>query len=173
MDMGSLIQIVSCALTTLCGIGAIAAALWTVYESKRPQPIAYLEKDRDNCTIVFVVENFGNGVATNIKVSNFDYSADYIAFEAQIRKSFISTGIPLLVPGGRRDTIVCIDPLNCETPLQTITLSYEEKSFFGRTKVRKEKFELDYSSFSGSLYNKSDIHVLAQSCKKIAKGLQG
>ncbi len=65
MDLGVIVQIVACALATLCSIGAMGIAVWTVHESRRPQPVAFLEHVRDKSSVLFVIENFGTGVASN------------------------------------------------------------------------------------------------------------
>ena len=75
MDLGVIVQIVACALATLCSIGAMGIAVWTVHESRRPQPVAFLEHVRDKSSVLFVIENFGTGVASNIEISGFDYAA--------------------------------------------------------------------------------------------------
>lgn len=38
MDASVIVQIFACALATLCSIGAMGIAIWTVHESRRPQP---------------------------------------------------------------------------------------------------------------------------------------
>ena len=62
MDSSTIIQIIACALTTLCGIGAIVVAIWTVHESQRPQPVAFLEHDRDKSSILLVVNDIASAV---------------------------------------------------------------------------------------------------------------
>ena len=74
MDLSVIVQIVACALATLCSIGAMGIAVWTVHESRRPQPVAFLEHVRDKSCILFVVEYFGTGIASNIEISGFDYA---------------------------------------------------------------------------------------------------
>lgn len=74
MDPSVIVQIVACALATLCSIGAMGIAVWTVHDSRRPQPVVFLEHVRDKSCVLFVIENFGTGVASSIEISGFDYA---------------------------------------------------------------------------------------------------
>lgn len=106
MDLSVIVQIVACALATLCSIGAMGIAVWTVHESRRPQPVAFLEHVRDKSSVLFVIENFGTGVASNIKISGFDYALVGERERKKVERSFVETGISMLVPGARRDTLL-------------------------------------------------------------------
>lgn len=94
MDASVIVQIFACALATLCSIGAMGIAIWTVHESRRPQPVAFLEHVRDKSCILFVIENFGTGVASNIEISGFDYALVGEGEKKNVERSFVETGIP-------------------------------------------------------------------------------
>lgn len=175
MDPSVIIQIVACALATLCSIGAMGIAVWTVHESRRPQPIAFLEHVRDKSSVLFVIENFGTGVASNIEISGFDYALVGERERKKVKCSFVETGIPMLVPGARRDTLLLsgADDMGKRLGVScAVTLCYSERGLLGRTKHREEEFLLDMGSFAGSLYMMSDFHDMVVATKSMAKSLE-
>ena len=174
MDSSTIIQIIACALTTLCGIGAIVVAIWTVHESQRPQPVAFLEHDRDKSSILLIVKNFGSGVATDIVLEGFDYDMVSEELAENVRKSFVGRGIPALVPGAQRDTVISAGPagLNARCELScTVTVKYSEKGLRSKLKQREESFVLDFYSFSKAIYSMSDEHDIASAVKHIDTSL--
>ncbi len=175
MDLSVIVQIVACALATLCSIGAMGIAVWTVHESRRPQPVAFLEHVRDKSCILFVVENFGTGIASNIEISGFDYALVGEGERKKVEHSFVETGIPMLVPGARRDTVLLIgadDMRKRPDASCVVTLCYSERGLLGRPKHREEEFLLDMGSFAGSLYMMSDFHDMVVATKSMAKSLE-
>ncbi len=169
------IQLISCILTTVCGLGAIAAAIWTVRESQRPQPVVFLEHNRGRVCVLLVVQNFGSGVARDLSIQGFDY--DCMVGEnckESVSNSFVGTGIPLLAPGACRDTIILAGPADMsghETSECAVTLRYRERGFFGGNRWTTEEFVLDMGSFAGSLYSDSELHEIAKATKKMSDAL--
>lgn len=175
MDLNVIVQIVACALATLCSIGAIGVAVWTVRESRRPQPVAFLEHVREKSCVLFVIENFGTGVAQNIEISGFDYALVGECEKENVKRSFVETGIPMLVPGARRDTLLLGGANDMGKRLDvscSVTLRYNERGLLGRSKRREEEFLLDMGSFAGSLYTMSDFHNLVVATKSMAESLK-
>lgn len=175
MDLSVIVQIVACVLATLCSIGAMFVAVWTVHESKRPQPVAYLEHARDKSTVLLVVENFGSRVATDIKITGFSYVLVAENKKSNVKRSFVENGIPMLVPGARRDAILLTendDMADYFDASCVVKLSYLERGLLGQTKPCDEEFVLDMGSFAGSLYTKSDFHNLALAAKSMADSLE-
>lgn len=175
MDLSVIVQIVACALATLCSIGAMGVAVWTVHESRRPQPVAFLEHVRDKSCVLFVIENFGTGVASDIEISGFDYALVGECERKTVERSFVEAGVPMLVPGARRDTLLLCGPGDMGKRLGAscaVTLSYSERGLLGGPKHREEEFLLDMGSFAGSLYTMSDFHNLVVATKSMAESLK-
>lgn len=175
MDLSVIVQIVACALATLCSIGAMGIAVWTVHESRRPQPVAFLEHVRDKSCVLFVIENFGTGVASKIEINRFDYALVGERERKKVEHSFVETGIPMLVPGARRDTLLLSGADDMRKRLEvssSVTLRYSERGLLGRSKHREEEFLLDMGSFAGSLYTMSDFHNMVVATESMAKSLE-
>lgn len=175
MDSSVIVQIVACALATLCSIGAMGIAVWTVHDSRRPQPVAFLEHVRDKLCVLFVIENFGTGVASNIEISGFDYALVGEREKENVERSFVKTGIPMLVPGARRDTLLLGGANEMRKRLDvscSVTLRYSERGLLGRPKRREEEFLLDMGSFAGSLYTMSDFHKMVVATESMAESLK-
>lgn len=175
MDSSVIVQIVACALATLCSIGAMGIAVWTVHDSRRPQPVAFLEHVRDKSCVLFVVENFGTGIASNIEISGFDYALVGDDERKSVERSFVETGIPMLVPGARRDTLLLGGADDMRERLGVscaVTLGYSERGLLGMPKHREEEFLLDMGSFAGSLYTMSDFHNLVVATESVAESLK-
>lgn len=175
MDSSVIVQIVACALAALCSIGAMGIAVWTVHESRRPQPVAFLEHVRDKSCVLFVIENFGTGVASNIEIGGFDYALVGEREKENVERSFVETGIPMLVPGARRDTLLLDGANEMRKRLDvscSVTLRYSERGLLGRPKRREEEFLLDMGSFAGSLYMMSDFHKMVVATESMAESLK-
>lgn len=175
MDSSVIVQIVACALATLCSIGAMGIAVLTVHESRRPQPVAFLEHVRDKSCVLFVIENFGTGVASNIEIGGFDYALVGEREKENVERSFVETGIPMLVPGARRDTLLLGGANEMRKRLDvscSVTLRYSERGLLGRPKRREEEFLLDMGSFAGGLYMMSDFHKMVVATESMAESLK-
>ena len=138
------------------------AAVWTVHESRRPQLVAFLERVRDKSCVLFVIENFGTGVASDIEISGFNYALAGECERRTVGRSFVKTGIPMLVPSARRGALLLCGPGDMGKRLGascTVTLSYSERGLLGRPKHREEEFLLDMDSFGGCLYTMSDFPI--------------
>ena len=175
MDSSVVVQIVACALATLCSIGAMGIAVWTVHDSRRPQPVAFLEHVRDKSCVLFVIENCGTGVASSIEISGFDYALVGECEKENVERSFVETGVPMLVPGARRDTLLLGGADDMRKRLGAscaVTLSYSERGLLGGPKRREEEFLLDMGSFAGSLYTMSDFHKMVVATESMAESLK-
>ena len=150
-------------------------AVWTVHDSRRPQPVAFLEHVRDKSCVLFVIENFGTGVASSIEISGFDYALVGEREKENVERSFVETGVPMLVPGARRDTLLLGGADDMRKRLGAscaVTLSYSERGLLGRSKRREEEFLLDMGSFAGSLYTMSDFHKMVVATESMAESLK-
>ena len=115
------------------------------------------------------------GVASNIEISGFDYALVGERERKKVKCSFVETGIPMLVPGARRDTLLLsgADDMGKRLGVScAVTLCYSERGLLGRTKHREEEFLLDMGSFAGSLYMMSDFHDMVVATKSMAKSLE-
>ena len=157
-------------LTMAGTVAAVLVALYLYWAAQRPDVIAYLSHDRDNGCVLFVMENVGKGVARDISIDFFDFKLVQAKYRDYVEEcSFITKGIPVLVPGARRSTVVLDGPdiKDHDSVMTEVSLSYKRRSF-RRFKEEKVSFPLDYYSFSGSVYTKSDLHRLMVAAEVIA-----
>ena len=153
-------------------IATVIVALYVCYRSERPEVVAYLDYDIDHSSVNFVVANVGKGVARDIVLAGFDFDLVEPAMREIVHHGFISNGIPLLVPGASRQTVVGAGKSlkELQDARCVVTVSYQWNRRIGKGK-KAEDFVLDYYSFSGSLYTKSDLHEIKQSLEKSSKNL--
>lgn len=156
-----------------------AVSLWIAilvnHDAKRPQIMACLEFDSDENIVYLIVQNLGNGVAYDIHFSAYDESIFMDQFRPHVLESFVAKGIPLLVPGSKRSTIVAGGRMMDEMLEKTsaLTVSYSERGLI-RKRVRvEEDFILEYSSFSGALYTDSETKRMRRALEKMQKDVEG
>ena len=156
-----------------------AVSLWIAilvnHDAKRPQIMAWLEFDSDENIVYLIVQNLGNGVAYDIHFSAYDESIVMDQFRPHVLESFVAKGIPLLVPGSKRSTIVAGGRMMDEMLEKTsaLTVSYSERGLI-RKRVRvEEDFILEYSSFSGALYTDSETKRMRRALEKMQKDVEG
>lgn len=156
-----------------------AVSLWIAilvnHDAKRPQIMARLEFDSDENIVYLIVQNLGNGVAYDIHFSAYDESIFMDQFRPHVLESFVAKGIPLLVPGSKRSTIVAGGRMMDEMLEKTsaLTVSYSERGLI-RKRVRvEEDFILEYSSFSGALYTDSETKRMRRALEKMQKDVEG
>ena len=157
-------------LTMAGTVSAVLVALYLYWAAQRPDVIAYLSHDRDNDCIVFVVENLGKGVARDLKFDSFDFDLVQERYRDFVRnRSFLSKGVPVLVPGASRSTVILCGPeiKDYDSVVSEVSISYMRKGFCGLV-TEKHNFPLDYYSFSGSIYTKSDLHKIRVATEVIA-----
>lgn len=156
-----------------------AVSLWIAilvnHDAKRPQIMACLEFDSDENIVYLIVQNLGNGVAYDIHFSAYDESIFMDQFRPHVLESFVAKGIPLLVPGSKRSTIVTGGRMMDEMLEKTsaLTVSYSERGLI-RKRVRvEEDFILEYSSFSGALYTDSETKRVRRALEKMQEDVEG
>ena len=91
--------------------------------------------------------------------------------QGNVKRSFAEHGIPMLIPGARRDAILLTENDNMTDYIDascTVELSRCERGPFGGFKPCTEEFVLDIGSFVGSLYGKSDFHNMVLATKSVA-----
>lgn len=160
-------------VNVLAALGAIAAvfvSLHLYWAAQRPDIIAYLSHDRDNGCVLFEVKNLGKGVAKDVKIDSFDFDLVQAKYRDYVReRSFLTKGIPVLVPEAYRNTVILEGPdiKNFDSVVSQVSLSYKRKGLFG-PKIEIRSFPLDYYSFCGSIYKKSDLHALRVATEIIA-----
>lgn len=177
MDMDRLFQFLGEieAVPSAISVFAVCIAVWTIRESQRPQIAAFLEHDRDIDAIRLVIKNFGNGIARNLQITNFDFSIVQPNLNEPTERSFLTSGIATLVPRASRDTVLFAGAGALKKYghlYTTISISFEEIGFFGQKRVVHDQFVLETASFSGSLYSKSDSHLTTEAIQSIAKSLE-
>lgn len=157
-------------LTASGAIAAVFVSLYLYWAAQRPDIIAYLSHDRDNGCIVFEVKNLGKGVAKDVEIDIFDFDLVQDKYRDYVReRSFLTKGIPVLVPEAYRNTVLLDGPeiKNFDSVVSQVSLSYKRKGLFG-PKIEIRSFPLDYYSFCGSFYKKSDLHALRVATEVIA-----
>ncbi len=151
-------------------LAAVFVSLYLYWAAQRPDIVAYLSHDRDNGCVLFEVKNLGRGVAEDVKIGSFDFDLvqdkyrDYVC-----ERSFLTKGIPVLVPEAYRNTVILDGPdiKNFDSIVSQVSISYKRKGLLGH-KTEKRVFPLDYYSFCGSIYKKSDLHKLRVAIEVIA-----
>ena len=160
------------------GIGSIAAvwaALYVSYKAGLPHIVSYLDVDEDHNCMYLVVENCGAGVAYDVHFLDFDDSVIQENLRDIARTSFIHHGIPILVPGKTRRTLVAAGRIQdkMEDCSARVTIVHTEKSmYFRREKKVKEHTILEYRSYMGSVYTPSDIHEIKVTMDKLKSQMQ-
>lgn len=168
-----MIENVNCLVNVIAANSALAAvfiSLYLYWAAQRPDVIAYLSHDRDNGCILFEVKNIGKGVAMDVKIDSFDFDLVQDKYRDFVcERSFLAKGIPVLVSEACRNTVILKGPeiKNFDSVVSQVSLSYKRKGLFG-LKTEKRRFPLDYYSFCGSIYTKSDLHKLRVATEVIA-----
>ena len=109
-------------------------------------------------------------MAEDVKIDSFNFDLVQDKYRDFVReRSFLTKGIPVLVPEAYRNTVILDGPeiKNFDLVVSQVTLSYKRKGFFG-PKIEKRSFPLDYNSFCGSIYKKSDLYKLRIAAEVIA-----
>ena len=164
----------SSVVAALAAVGAIVVALYVNYDSKRPSVAVFLDYDEDTSSLWLVVKNFGNGIARDISFVEFDYSIVAPKWLPKFKESFVANGIPMLVPGAQRKTVIAVggELHEMESAQSSARLTYKEPGMLGRPKTTSDVFILDYISYAGSLSIKSDLHEIRDSLKKMEGALK-
>lgn len=168
-----MIENVNCVVNVIAASSALAAvfiSLYLYWAAQRPNVIAYLSHDRDNGYVLFEVKNIGKGVAMDVKIDSFDFDLVQDKYRDFVcERSFLAKGIPVLVSEACRNTVILKGPeiKNLDSVVSQVSLSYKRKGLFG-LKTVKRRFPLDYYSFCGSIYTKSDLHKLRVATEVIA-----
>lgn len=161
------------ALSAVAAIAAVVVALYVCYRADRPDVVVYLEHSIDRTMVELVVANLGKGVARDVRFEGAGKELAQKEFQESFGRSFVRTGIPVLVPGGSRRTTLAAG--NGTTTMQdvaaTVTISYLRKRAIRGHKRESEEFLLEYKSFVGSVGVRSDFHEMKLGVQKIAKSL--
>lgn len=160
-------------VAAIISIASLWLAIWINHDAKMPQIAVSLEYDGDNRLVYLVVNNYGNGVARDIKFSDYDEEIFPEDFRPQIMKSFVKRGIPTLIPNAKRSTIVAggnLDESLVELSSE-ITITYYVRGLFSKNKKVSERTILEYLSFAQSLYAYSDLKRIRKALEKIAKSI--
>lgn len=104
-------------------------SIWSNYEMKRPQVVASLELDTDKNSVELIVHYYGNKPAYNLRFASFSNGIVMSEFRDLVCSSFVRKGIPVLIPGARRFTIVAAGAgmQKLANERATVQLVYEEK----------------------------------------------
>lgn len=77
----------------------------------------------------------------------------------------------MLVLGSSRSTVILAGSMSSFADMNSqVKIAYKQKSIFRFWLKKIDCFTLDYYSFSGSVYLKSDLHRVAVALEKIAEG---
>lgn len=95
-------------LSLIAAIAAVAVSVYIHKQSTSPEVCARLTTDDDRDMVFFVVENIGRGTAYNISLR---FNRQLPLLEEDVRdvySGFVGRGIPMLTPGDKRSTQLCM-----------------------------------------------------------------
>ena len=160
---------------TIISAVSLWVAIWVNHNTKRPQIIATFEFDSDKNIVYLVVQNLGGAAAYDVRFSGYDEDIFMDQFRPHVLKSFVTKGIPILVPGSKRSTIVAggriMDAM--QDMSSEVTVTYREHGLIRRRIEVSEEFILEYSSFSGALYTDSETKRVRKALEKMEKDIGG
>lgn len=162
-------------IATIISVVSLWLAVWVNHDAKRPQVIASLEFDGDKNIVYLVVQNLGEGVAYDIRFSGYNDAIFMDQYRTQVMKSFVTKGIPVLVPKSKRSTIVAAGRIMdaMQDSRSDVVVTYFERGLMRKLKKVTETFVLDYSSFSGALYTDSEMKLIRRSLQKLEEDVKG
>lgn len=162
-------------VATIISVVSLWVAIWVNYDAKRPQVIATFEFDSDKNIVYLVVQNLGGGAAYDVRFSGYDEEIFMDQFRPHVLKSFVTKGIPILVPSSKRSTIVAggriMDAM--QDMSSALTVTYRERGLIRKRVEVSEEFTLDYSSFSGALYTDSETKRVRKALEKMEEDIDG
>lgn len=162
-------------IATVISVVSLWVAIWVNHDSKKPQVIATFEFDSDKNIVYLVVQNLGGGAAYDVRFSGYDEEIFMDQFRPHVLKSFVTKGIPILVPGSKRSTIVAggriMDAM--QDMSSEVTVTYCEHGLIRKRVEVSEEFTLEYSSFSGALYTDSETKRVRKALEKMEKDIDG
>lgn len=164
---------------TIANLVAAAAAVWAVLvairvhrEDSSPEVIMFLEADRRTNSVEVVTRNIGRSVAYDIGISGFEKSMATPKFWEVSGKSFVTSGIPMLEPGGERRTAITTlseasNNLADESCVVTVTW-HTRREEHGRNPM-EASYVLEYGSFLSTLHTNSFETAVAREMSRSAK----
>ena len=162
-------------IATAISVVSLWVAIWVNHDSKKPQVIATFEFDSDKNIVYLVVQNLGGGAAYDVRFSGYDEEIFMDQFRPHVLKSFVTKGVPILVPGSKRSTIVAggriMDAM--QDMSSEVTVTYCEHGLIRKRVEVSEEFTLEYSSFSGALYTDSETKRVRKALEKMEKDIDG
>ena len=160
-------------VATIISVVSLWVAIWVNYDAKRPQVIATFEFDSDKNIVYLVVQNLGGSAAYDVRFFKYDEEIFMDQFRPHVLKSFVTKGIPILVPGSKRSTIVAggriMDAM--QDMSSDVTVTYRERGLIRKRVEVSEEFTLEYSSFSGALYTDSETKRVRKALEKMEKDI--
>ena len=174
MDTEFVVSTAVDALAAIAACVAIYVALYVSYRAELPDVVVYLEHNLDKTKIDLVVANLGRGVARNVTFKGVSQRLAHPSLREPFCRSFIFSGIPVLVPGAsRRTTLVAGGEMTSMSDVsETLTVSYSHKRMIRGIAREDEDFLLEYASFTGCVGTKSDLHLIAQSMGRVSDSLE-
>jgi len=162
-------------IATIISVVSLWVAIWVNHDAKKPQVIVSFEFDSDKNMVYLVVQNLGNGAAYDVRFSGYDESVFMDQFRPHVLKSFVAKGIPVLVPGSKRTTIVAggriMDEMREKSSNMVVT--YCERGLIRKRVEVSDEFTLEYASFSGALYTDSETKLMRRALEKLEKDVGG
>lgn len=172
--MVDVVQIVATVITATIGFFTVWVALYVSWSSKWPDVMVYFEANRDDGITELVVRNFGSGVSYDVEISGFDVDVIQEKYRDNVRLTFVKNGVPMLVPGAERRTIVFENDWakdSLRATKMTVGVSFKRKTLFRRLKRMSMRCVLDYDSYAYAVYKHTVGKEVADSLKSIAKSV--
>ncbi|EEA89648.1 hypothetical protein [Collinsella stercoris] len=175
MNCGDVVQIVATVVTAVIGFLTVGVALYVSWSAKWPDVMVYFEANKDDGITELVTKNFGIGVAYDVRIDGFNVGVIQKEYQDNVKQTFVQNGIPMLVPGAERRTIVfendwAKDALR--TTQMTVQVSFERRSLFRTRRKMSMSCILDYDSYAYAVYKHTVRKEMADSLKSIAESVQ-
>lgn len=173
MEIIPYISGITSAVSAIGSIGAIIVAIYIHHSAQKPNVIVYLEYGDDEASMYLYVKNIGGGLARNVKLSGFDYSLAKDEFIHILRRGFLEKGIPILVPGACRKTLINSGSFlaSNENKSSEITISYDSRGLIFSKHIQ-ESFVLDYYSFAGNIQIKSEVFKIRTAIEELVSEIK-
>lgn len=133
MGVVDFLSSISGIVSSVAVVASFIVAYCVYRDPGKPYVVVFLEHDRDHECLSLVVSNLGKSAAKDIVFSDFNYSFVGNEFRNYIdTKSFLKKGIPMLVPGASRSTVILAGSMSSFADMSDqVKITYKQKSIFG------------------------------------------
>lgn len=165
------VQVAALAVSTIAAISAIASVViaYKVYRrNTNPRVVAYI--DKADTLLLLVIANIGSSPALDVQI-DIDGKVTYAdPFEAEFGRSFVSRGVPVLMPGSARSTVIGPAGAFPKVPKRMPVAKVSYKNSHRSLAIRfEDEYELDWTSFALALHAQDAQADMARALTAAAK----